>query len=229
MAVAVMAVAEPAMAKAVQSAELARAVEQRASRTDFAALEAFGLEAMKRRDREGLNRLYHVAWTVLNQGDFERAAIWNKRLETQARAQNDQRYLAIARLNALTIRYDQGDLSVEEEMARTARTSRDWFVMAHAARLSALALMDQDRVGEGLRLLTTVEAEIPAHDPYAATARAGVWEMTGMGLMKLSDVAGAAAAFRRFEIDDSNPDYPRPDFDSLYNLAQNSITRRTTA
>ncbi len=223
MAVAIMAAAGPATAKAVQSAELARAVEQRASRTDFAALEAFGLEAMKRRDREGLNRLYHVAWTVLNQGDFERAAIWNKRLETQARAQNDQRYLAIARLNALTIRYDQGDLSVEEEMARTARTSRDWFVMAHAARLSALALMDQDRVGEGLRLLTTVEAEIPAHDPYAATARAGVWEMTGMGLMKLSDVAGAAAAFRRFEIDDSNPDYPRPDFDSLYNLARMAI------
>ncbi len=222
-AVVVLAAAAPAVAKAVQSAELARAVEQRASATDFAALETFGLDAMKRHDREGLNRLYHVAWTVLNQGDFERATVWNNRLEAQARAQNDQRYLAIARLNALTIRYDKGDLSVEAEMARTARTTRDWFVMAHAARLSALALMDQDRIGEGLRLLTSVEGEIPVHDPYAATARAGVWEMTGMGLMKLSDVAGAADAFRRFEIDDSNPAYPRPDFDSLYNLARMAI------
>ncbi|MEN5114124.1 ATP-binding protein [Brevundimonas diminuta] len=222
-AVAVLATAAPAMAGVGQAAELARAVEQRAARTNFAALEAFGLEAMKRRDREGLNRLYHVAWTVLNQGDFEEATLWNNRLEAQARAQNDQRYLAIARLNALTIRYDQGDLAVEKEMAHTARTSRDWFVMAHAARLSALALMDQDRIGEGLRLLTTAESEIPVHDPYAATARAGVWEMTGMGLMKLSDVAGAAAAFRRFEIDDSNPDYPRPDFDSLYNLTRMAL------
>src|SRR5690606_11240562 len=133
-AVAVLATAAPAMAGVGQAAELARAVEQRAARTNFAALEAFGLEAMKRRDREGLNRLYHVAWTVLNQGDFEEATLWNNRLEAQARAQNDQRYLAIARLNALTIRYDQGDLAVEKEMAHTARTSRDWFVMAHAAR-----------------------------------------------------------------------------------------------
>ncbi|SJM58834.1 sensory box histidine kinase/response regulator [Brevundimonas diminuta 3F5N] len=222
-AVAVLATAAPAVAKSTQGLELARAVEQRAANTNFAALESFGLEAMKRRDREGLNRLYHVAWTVLNQGDFDKAILWNSRLEAQARAQNDQRYLAIARLNTLTILYDQGDLSVENEMAHTARTTRDWFVMAHAARLSALALMDQDRVGEGLRLLTTVEAEIPVHDPYAATARAGVWEVTGMGLMKLSDVAGAADAFRRFEIDDSNPAYPRPDFDSLYNLTRMAI------
>ena len=206
-----------------QAVELAQAVEARAARTDFAALEAFGLEALKRRDREGLNRLYHVAWTVLNQGDFDKATLWNDRLAAQARAQDDERYLGIARLNALTIRYDQGDMAVVSELDRTARTARDWFVKAHAARLSALALMDQDRIGEGLRLLSTVEAEIPVDDPFAPTARAGVWEMTGMGLMKLSDVTGAADAFRRFEIDDSNPDYPRPDFDSLYNLTRMAL------
>ena len=222
-ALAVLATAAPAMAKSVSAAELAQAVEKRAAATDFAALEAFGHDAMKRRDREGLNRLYHVVWTVLNQGDFEKAVEWNDRLAAQAATQKDDRYQNIARLNALTILYDQGDLSVEDEMAHTARTTRDWFVMAHAARLSALALMDQDRIGEGLRLLTTAEAEIPVHDPYASTARAGVWEVTGMGLMKLSDVAGAAAAFRRFEIDDSNPDYPRPDFDSLYNLTRMAV------
>src|SRR5690606_25366351 len=153
-----------------QAVELAQAVEARAARTDFAALEAFGLEALKRRDREGLNRLYHVAWTVLNQGDFDKATLWNDRLAAQARAQDDERYLGIARLNALTIRYDQGDMAVVSELDRTARTARDWFVKAHAARLSALALMDQDRIGEGLRLLSTVEAEIPVDDPFAPTA-----------------------------------------------------------
>ena len=203
--------------------ELARAVENRAMRTDFNTLEDFGRQALSRHDREGLNRLYHVAWTFLNQGDFDRAALWNSRLEARAREEQDPRYLAIARLNALTIRYDRGDLSVTDDMGRTAETAKDWFVRAHAARLYALALMDQDRVGEGLRLLTAVEADIPVDDPFADTARAGVWEMTGMGLMKLNDVAGAAAAFRRFEIDYSNPAYPRPDFDSLYNLTRMSV------
>ncbi|WP_240387270.1 ATP-binding protein [Brevundimonas naejangsanensis] len=222
-AAAVLVAAPPASAAPSQVVELARAVEERAAGTDFAALEAFGLEALKRHDREGLNRLYHVTWTVLNQGDFDKATLWNERLAARARAQGDDRYLAIARLNGLTIRYDQGDVSVVPELERVARTAEDWFVKAHASRLSALALMDQDRIGEGLRLLTTAEAEIPVDDPFAATARAGVWEMTGMGLMKLSDVVGAAAAFRRFEIDDSNPDYPRPDFDSLYNLTRMAL------
>ncbi|WP_318240594.1 ATP-binding protein [Brevundimonas guildfordensis] len=203
--------------------ELAHAVEQRAMRTDFNALEAFGRQALNRRDREGLNRLYHVAWTFLNQGDFERAALWNGHLQARARAAHDQRYIEIARLNGLTARYDQGDMAVADEMERIAATTDDWFVKAHAARLAALALMDQDRVGEGLRLLAMVESEIPADDPFAGTARAGVWEMTGMGLMKLNDVAGAATAFHRFEVDYSHPAYPRPDFDSLYNLTKMSV------
>lgn len=57
--------------------ELAQAVERRAGDTDFAALEAFGRQAERRTDREGLQRLYHVAWILLNQGEFERAAAWN--------------------------------------------------------------------------------------------------------------------------------------------------------
>jgi len=108
-------------------------------------------------------------------------------------------------------------------MDRIARGGRDWFVRAHAARLAALALMDQGRVGEGLELLTRVQADIPERDPFAATALAGVWEVAGMGLKDLNDVEGAAAAFRKFEIDYSNPAYPRPDFDSLYNLTMMAV------
>ncbi|WP_292033483.1 MULTISPECIES: hybrid sensor histidine kinase/response regulator [unclassified Brevundimonas] len=204
-------------------ADLLRAVEQRASRTTFAQLEAFGEAAYRRRDREGLNRLYHVVWIFQNQGEFERAAFWNQRLEAKARAQRDQRYIQIARLNELTARYDRGDLTVDAEMTRMTREGVDWFVRAHAARLTALTLMDQDRVGEGLKLLNQAEADIPDEDLYADTAHAGLWEVTGMGLMKLNDVVGATIAFRRFEIDYANPAYPRPDFDSLYNLTKMAV------
>ena len=203
--------------------DLLRAVEQRASQTSFAALEAFGEAAYKRHDREGLNRLYHVVWIIQNQGEFERAGFWNARLAENARAQSDRRYIEIARLNDLTARYDQGDLSVDAEMARMTAVGSDWFVRAHAARLTAMALMDQDKVGEGLKLLSQAETEIQDEDPFAATAHSGLWEMTGMGLMKLNDVVGATIAFRRFELDYANPAYPRPDFDSLYNLTKMAV------
>ncbi len=203
--------------------DLLRAVEQRASQTSFAALEAFGEAAYKRHDREGLNRLYHVVWIIQNQGEFERAGFWNARLAEKARAQSDRRYIEIARLNDLTARYDQGDLSVDAEMARMTAVGSDWFVRAHAARLTAMALMDQDKVGEGLKLLSQAETEIQDEDPFAATAHSGLWEMTGMGLMKLNDVVGATIAFRRFELDYANPAYPRPDFDSLYNLTKMAV------
>ena len=203
---------------------LADFVERRAASTTFAALEAFGQAAVTRDDREGLNRLYHVTWTILNQGEFERAKVWNGRLAAAARRQNDARYIDIANLNDLTIRYDQGDVTVVSEMQRQAVAGRDWFVRAHAARLAALWLFDHARVGEGLELLTRVEADIPAADPFADTARAGIWEVAGMGLKDLNDVEGAADAFRKFEIDYSNPAYPRPDFDSLYNLTMMAVT-----
>ena len=203
--------------------QLAAFVEARASSTTFAALEAFGHDAMRRTDREGLNRLYHVTWTILNQGEFERAAVWNARLEAAARRRRDARYIDIAHLNALTIRYDQGEGAVAAEMNRMAASGRDWFVRAHAARLTALWMIDNARVGEGLQLLSQAEADIPANDPFAATARAGIWEVAGMGLKALNDVKGAADAFRKFEIDYSTPAYPRPDFDSLYNLAMMAV------
>lgn len=203
--------------------ELAQRVEQRAAATSFPALEAFGEAALQQPGREGLNRLYHVMWITLNQGDFERAAFWNDRLAAAALAGRDERYQMIAHLNALTIRYDSGDTAAADEMGRIARSATDWFVKAHAMRITALALMDQDRIGDGLRLLTEADAAIPENAPYADTARAGLWEVTGIGLMKLNDIEGATTAFRRFEIDFSNPAYPRPDFDALYNLTRLSV------
>jgi len=215
--------AEAATQSRESRVELAERVEQRAAATSFPALEAFGESALAQPGREGLNRLYHVMWITLNQGDFERAEIWNNRLAAAALARRDARYQMIARLNALTIRYDSGDTAASVEMDQIARTTTDWFVKAHAMRLSALTLMDQDRIGEALRLLTAADAVIPENAPWADTARAGLWEVTGIGLMMLNDIEGATTAFRRFEIDFSNPAYPRPDFDALYNLTRLSV------
>ncbi|MFN6980380.1 MAG: ATP-binding protein [Brevundimonas sp.] len=200
--------------------QLAEAVERRAGATDFKALEAFGREAIRRNDREGLQRLYHVAWIFMNQGEFETARFWNDRLMEGARHQGARRYVQIARLNTLALRYDQGETAAAEEMRRLASMEPDWFARTHAIRLWALALMDRDQIGEGLKLLTDADALIPEDAAYARIAQAGLWEMTGIGLMKLNDIDGATAAFGRFEIDFANPDYPRPDFDAVYNLAR---------
>ncbi|MFC5344165.1 ATP-binding protein [Brevundimonas staleyi] len=202
---------------------LAAAVERRAAATPFARLESFGQAAMAMPGREGLNRLYHVVWTHLNQGDFERATEWNLRLAAAAGLQGDARYTRIAHLNALTVRYDEGETAAAEEMGRIAHDEADWFVRAHATRIYALALMDEGRIGEGLNLLNEAMALIPEQDPFADTARAGLWEMTGIGLMKLNDIRGATDAFGRFELDYSNPAYPRPDFDAVYNLTRLAV------
>jgi signal transduction histidine kinase/ActR/RegA family two-component response regulator len=202
---------------------LAVAVERRAGATTFAQLEAFGQTALRTPGREGLNRLYHVVWTTLNQGDFEGATRWNLQLAASSGRQGDTRYTKIAHLNALTIRYDTGEDAAAVEMEALARTESDWFVRAHATRIHALALMDEDRLGEGLNLLNDAMSLIPENDPFADTARAGLWEMTGIGLMKLNDIRGATNAFGRFELDYSNPAYPRPDFDAVYNLARMAV------
>lgn len=202
---------------------LIEVVEKRASATDFRKLERFGEAAMTRRDREGLNRLYHVAWIFLNQGEFDKAKLWNGRLKAAALQLHDARYLNIGYLNDLAIRYDSGDEAAAPEMGRLARSERDWFSRVHATRLYALSLMDADRIGEGLKLLTEIDGIIPDEDPFAATAHGGVWEVAGIGLMKLNDFEGSATAFGRFEIDFANPAYPRPDFDSLYNLARLAV------
>ncbi|CAN5202574.1 response regulator [soil metagenome] len=202
---------------------LIAAIEARAGSTDFAALERFGQAAMARHDREGLNRLYHVTWIFLNQGEFDKARLWNARLDAAARARNDGRYVMIAHLNGLSIRYDEGDPNAASQIGILAGSLDDWFTRVHAVRLQVLALIDDDKIGEALKLLTDVDTAIPDADPYAETAHAGVWEVAGLALMKLNDFQGAATAFGRFEIDFSNPAYPRPDFDTLYNLARLAV------
>jgi len=170
--------------------------------------------------REGLNRLYHVAWLFQTQAEYGKAQLWNEYLADAATRQDDARYKMISRLNALGARYTQGDLTVVPEIARIHATELDWFTRAHAARLMALTLIDEGETGQALRLLTDAESSIPMTGPQVDTARAGIWEVVGLALMQIHDYVGSAAAFNRFEVEFANPLYPRPDFDSLYNLAK---------
>ncbi|MFT4914010.1 MAG: signal transduction histidine kinase/FixJ family two-component response regulator [Brevundimonas sp.] len=205
---------------ASQTMALAGIVESRASQTDFAALERFGAAAQQMDSREGLNRLYHVTWLFQTQADYDKAKLWNDRLAAAAAREHDARYQMVARLNALAARYTQGDLTVVPEIARIHATELDWFTRAHAARLQALAMIDEGQTGQALRILTDAESAIPMSGPQVDTARAGIWEVVGIGLMQIHDYEGSAAAFNRFEVEFTNPLYPRPDFDSLYNLAK---------
>ncbi|WP_339915688.1 ATP-binding protein [uncultured Brevundimonas sp.] len=200
--------------------DLATTVEARATRTDFAALERFGVAAQKMPGREGLNRLYHVAWLFQTQSETEKSRLWNERLAAAAARENDRRYMVVARINTLAARYTQGDATVIPELTRIHESEVDWFTRAHAARLLALTLIDDSRTGQALRLLADAESEIPLSGPQVDTAHAGVWEIVGLGLMQLHDYEGSAAAFHRFEVEFANPQYPRPDFDSVYNLAK---------
>ena len=199
--------------------QLARAVEARASRSNFDQLERFGQDAMRQPGQERLKRLYHVAWLFLNQSEFERFDAWNDKLLVEAQKQRDRRYQSIALLNRLSARYDQGDTKAVEELRQAMKAERDWFAAAHAKRLWAIYLMDEGKVGDALRVLAEADAAVPDTAPEARSAHAGIWEVTGLALMSLNDLTGSVNAFSRFEFELADPTYPRPDFDSLYNLA----------
>ena len=203
--------------------QLGRAVEQRAARTDFSVLETFGREALALSGREKLNRLYHVAWLYLNQAEYTAFERWNGRLALEAERAGDQRYAAIARLNALASAYDRGDETAVDQMQKISRSEKDWFAKVHAERLIALAMVDEGRIGEALKVLADADSLVPDADPYAKAAHAGVWEMTAIALRDLNDLEGTVAALARFEFDYSDPAYPRPDFDSLYNIAKLAV------
>jgi signal transduction histidine kinase/ActR/RegA family two-component response regulator len=203
--------------------QLADAVERRASRTDFKQLEQFGRDALKMKGRERLNRLYHVAWIYQNQAEYTAFDRWNRALAREAARDHDQRYVDIARLNAMEKRFDQGDATALDDIRRLSATETDWFAKVHAQRLIARAVIDDGRIGQALKMLEDADSLVPANDPYAKAAHAGVWEMTAIALRDLNDLQGTVAALAHFEFDYSDPAYPRPDFDTLYNIAKLAV------
>ncbi len=216
--------AEPALTRPLMTpAQLASAIEQRADRTSFTDLERFGERAAEGDDRESLNRLEHVSQVFLNQSEFGRFERWNTRLAANAERAHDQRYIVVARMNELKSRYDRGDMSVEGEISRAAQDTPDWFARVYAMATRSIMLIQEDKDGEALRMLSEAQALIPDNDRYTGAARAQVWEVIGLGLMSLYDLNGSAAAFDRADFQDTDPAYPRPDFDGIYDMAHVAV------
>ena len=199
---------------------VARQIEGSAETTSFAQLEAFGRAALHRTGRARLDRLNHVAWLFLNQSEFAKFNYWNGLMKAQAARDHDARYIEIGALNDLRSRYDNGDAAAGEEIKRRADTPQDWYARAHAKATAGYVLITQNEVGAALRVLYAADEEIPLADPWAGKAHADVWESLGLGLMSLHDLSGAADAFGRQQFLYAPADYPRPDFDGLYNMAQ---------
>ncbi|HEX4197761.1 MAG TPA: ATP-binding protein [Caulobacteraceae bacterium] len=204
-------------------AQLAREIESRAEKSTFADLERFGDAAAREPGEAPLAKLQHVAWVFLNQSEFDRFNRWNRLLDARARRMGDARYVAMARINALKARYDQGDVSVHPEISRLAKTEPDWFARIHAASADATLLIEEDQTGAALKLLSDAEVLIPERDPAAAAAESDIWETIGIALMQLDDLDGSAQAFQRADFEFADPTYPRPDFDGVYNMAHMAV------
>ena len=204
-------------------ARLLAEVEARASRTTFADLERFGTEAEALRTTEGLRRLQHVVGLYINQNEGTKALEWNARLKARATALDSERFRAVARLNKAIVDHEAGDNHAVDTIRQIMNGTSDWYVRVTATRYYALICFDLHQIGEGLRLLATVQAQIPDGDPHTAMARSGIWEIMGIGLMALNDVRGASDAFIRYELDYNDNGWPRPDFDSIYNLGSMAI------
>jgi len=198
---------------------LAAAIERRADKTSFSDLDKFGEAAARGPGRENLNRLQHVALVILNQSEFGKFDRWNALLRRNALREGDERYVTVAAINELQSRYNRGDTTVQAEVERIGRTEPDWFARVYAMSVAAIMRGQGNQTGSALKLLSDARALIPAGDRYAGAAEAYVWESVGIALMGLYDLDGSAAAFDRADFQDTDPSYPRPDFDGVYDMA----------
>lgn len=217
------AAASAAAAPTVQAnAPLAHAarVERRALSSSFEELEAFGRAAAARQDAEGLSRLQHVTRVIINQGDFVRAETWNRTLLQAARAQDSDRYAAIAEINAVQIRQLRDhDVSVAEMEALAARQT-DWMAQVFAQTALARRMLDDGRSGEALRLMAKTIALIPEDKAAEASVAASAWDLVSIAHVMVDDVPGHLAAIDKAETHMAASGYPQPHYESVYNLAQ---------
>lgn len=210
----------PADTRPSEAVAHARRVERRALRTSFAELDAFGRAASRRMDAEGLGQLQHVIRITLNQGEFAAAQRWNRLLEASARRQDDRRYIAVAQVNALQIRHLRDhDVSVAE-FESLARKQTDWLPEVFAQTALARRLLDDGRIGDALRLSLDTIPRIPDDRANEASVAAAAWDMVAIAHVMIDDVSGYLKAIDKAEAHIAASDYPRPDYESVYNLTQ---------
>lgn len=198
----------------------AQRVERRASKTSFEDLEAFGRAAAGRPGDEGLSRLQHVIWVLINQDDYIAAERWNAIMRRSAERQNDARYRGVAMVNAMHIRYLRDDTVSLDEMQAFAAIQTDWLTRIAAESVVARMLIDKQRIADALRLLARVAPMIPADQASVGSVGASVWTTVSLAHMMIDDVPGYLRAIDRAETYMADSGYPNPGYDSLYNLAQ---------
>lgn len=198
----------------------ARRVEQRALGTSFEALQAFGEAALMRRDPEGLSRLQHVIRITISQGEYAKAAEWNQRLMRAAEDQRNTRYLAMANINTLRIRNLRDRSLSLAEIEATVQAQTDWLATVSAQTVLARRLVNEGRVGDALRQMVSALTLIPEAQATEASIASAAWEMMAILHVTVDDVHGYMKAVDRVEAYMAMSDYPRPDYESVYNLAQ---------
>ena len=203
--------------------ELGAALEKRALATNFADLDHFAQDAVHLRGRERLKRLFHATVVYENQSDAAAFARWNGELARLAKADADPRYMAIARINTLQHGFDNGEAGLEPQVAQIVRDTPDWFVKVHGLTIMAMMQVSEDKSGEGLRTLSEARALVPEGDGDARFALGEIASIRGNALVSVNDLTGSTAAYSLADFTYSEPGYPRPDFDSIYNLAQMAI------
>ena len=210
----------PAVAQP-NSEALAAAIQAHAEAATFAQLKRFGDEAMKGRDVEALRRLQYAASVFRNQSEFELFDRYNSALAQAALRLHDRDYMAIAALNRLAAKYDQGDDAAAADLKAAHPLGAGWFAESYRQTLRARLLIDGHDAGAALKLLSATEQTIPQGDPDAAAAESDIWETIGLALMQLDDLEGSAKAFQRADIEFTDPGL------SAARLRRRSTTWRT--
>jgi signal transduction histidine kinase/ActR/RegA family two-component response regulator len=219
-----LALSAPGLAVAQPNSEaLAAAIESHARTSTFAQLRQFGDRAVGGHDIEALRRLQYAATVFRNQSEFATFERYNEALAKAASLQGDRTYVAIAALNRLAGRYDQGDDSAVAAIETADAAGSGWFPQVYAETLKARVLIDRHEAGQALKVLSAAEQRIPQGGAEARSAESAVWEMIGLALMRLNDLEGSARAFQRSEFEFADPAYPKPDFDAIYNLGHLAI------
>ena len=207
----------------VTPAQLVRAIADRAGRTNFSDLEAFGEAARQLQGVERLNRLSHVTQIMMNQSQDDKFAYWNGLLRRYALEDHNTPFEKISAIYQMHYTWEASSRADHMPLADVVASESDPFVKTYAAAIYSTELTDLNRAGEAFELLSKVDGLIPATDHRYFTAQSEIWDAIGYALRTVGDTDSAVDAFYQAEFRYGRADYPRPDFDNLYNLGLSDL------
>lgn len=107
-----------------------------------------------------------------------------------------------------------------KEIEALANSQTDWLPKAFAEAALARRMYDDGRIGDALRLLARTVQSIPKEQATEASVAAAVWDVAAIGHVMVDDIPGHLRAIEIAETYMAASNYPRPDYESVYNLAQ---------